>query len=176
MTDDQHNTARVYRAAARAGSAPAARRVAFSPPRRVLAVAFVVAVAAASSACSGGSPSERVEQERKTVASWAASLHLLCDAWREGSVPTRYAAKSLEEAREALGEEAQTLRRELSQGEAEPQRGSALLDSLARLDALAVAAAGAVRAGDRGAAEQIVGALSREQQSLSDLSRGVGAR
>ena len=110
------------------------------------------------------------------MASWAASLHLLCDAWREGSVPTRYAAKSMEEAREALSQEAQTLRKEISKGDAESQDGSALLDHLSKLDALTVSAAEAVRAGDSSAAERVVGSLAQEQQALSDLSRGVGAR
>jgi hypothetical protein len=144
------------------------------PPRARRAVALA-AVLLLSSSC-GQDPASRVEQERKTVASWAATLHALCDFWREGSVPTPYARKALEAARQAMQEEAQTLQQELSDGKAQQQPGAALLAHVWKLDALTQTLAGAVARGDRDAAQQVSALVAQEEQSLASLSSGTVSR
>jgi hypothetical protein len=139
--------------------------------RRAVALAAVLLLV---SSC-GQDPASRVEQERKTVASWAATLHAVCDFWREGSVPTPYAEKTLEAARQAMQEEAQTLQKELSDGTAQQQPGAALLAHVWKLASLTQTLAGAVTREDRDAAQQVSALVAQEEQSLASLQSGVGA-
>jgi hypothetical protein len=133
----------------------------------------VCALAAALSLLVGCAqdPQDEARQEWQTLASWTATLHLLADSWREGSVPTRYAKKSAEAAHETLQKELQSVQKSSTL----PADGRALIVERARsLDELSLSLAQAMQSEDRVAAQQLVESLAREEQSLKDLAREGG--
>ncbi|MFL6229273.1 MAG: hypothetical protein ACJ741_10880, partial [Pyrinomonadaceae bacterium] len=139
--------------------------------RRICVAAVLLSLSGASCA---QDPQKEIRQEAQTLASWAATLHLLGDDWHEGSVPSRYVAKSAEEAHETLQEEAQKLERScrMCYGSL-----SQLLGARAEnLGSLASSLSQAVRNEDRAAVEQLSARLSEEQRAFDDLARGAGAK
>jgi hypothetical protein len=140
--------------------------------RRLCAFAVSSSLLLLSAACAQD-PQKEVRQELQTLSSWAATLHLLADSWREGSVPSRYAAKTADDAHETLMEESQTIQ----QSSSIPADAREVIKGHARnIHAAAMSLAQAVRNEDRGAAAQLSGQLSDEQKSVDDLARGAGAQ
>jgi hypothetical protein len=139
--------------------------------RRLCALAAFVSLLILSAACSQD-PQKEVREELRTLSSWARTLRLLAESWREGSVPSRYAAKTAREAREALQEELQAVQQSSS---VPADARAALAQHAQTLDALASSLSQAARGGDREGAAQLVVQLSGEQQSLDALARGAGA-
>jgi hypothetical protein len=136
--------------------------------RRVCVVAVLLSL---SAACAQDSQKE-IKQQAQTLASWAATLHMIGDSWREGSVPGRYAEKTLDEAREALRDEGQTI----DESSTMPADARAVLSDHARkLDALAGGMRESVK-GNAAAVSQAVDALAQEEQSLRDLAQRAGAQ
>jgi hypothetical protein len=155
MRASDHNSTRVGR-----------RRV-----RRVCALALALSLCAACAR----DPQGEARQELQTLSSWAATLRLLADSWREGAVPSRYAAKTAEAAQETLQEEARKIERscEMCYG----SWSQAVLGAHAHnLDSLASELSQAVQKEDRAAAVQLVESLAGEEQSLRDLARKAGAQ
>lgn len=146
-------------------------RARWSRARRLCAIAASASLLILSVACSQD-PRKETREELQTLSSWAGALRLLAESWREGSVPSRYAAKTSEEAREALREESQTV----EQSSSIPAEARAAFARHAQtLDAFASSLAQAARGGDREAAGQLVAQLSGEQQLIDELARGAGA-
>lgn len=160
MASEHHNTARVYRAAARAGRARA---------RRIAALSVSLSLFAACAQ----DPQKQTRQELQTLSSWAGAIHLLGEAWLERSVPSRYAQQTLHEARQALQEEAQTIQQSSS---IPPDARAALVGHAQQLDRLAGGLWEEVQTGDPTNTPQSLAQLAQEQQALNDLSREVGAR
>lgn len=138
---------------------------------RLCATATLIALVSLSVSCASD-PQKGARQELQTLSSWAATLRLLADSWREGSVPSRYAAKTADEAHEALQEEWHSIEQSTTTS-AEARAG--LSDHARTLDALAATLAQAVRNENREAAGQLIAQLSDEQKSVDELARGAGA-
>jgi hypothetical protein len=125
-----------------------------------------------SSACASD-PQKEARQKLQTLSSWAATLRMLADSWGDGTVPSRYAAKTADDAHETLAEESQTVQ----QSSSIPADARAVITGHAQsIDAAATSLAQAVRNGDRAAVAQLSGQLSAEQKSIDDLARGAGAQ
>ena len=139
--------------------------------RRRVRVACVLLLSL-SAACAQD-PQKEIRREVQTLSSWAATLHLLADSWREGTVPTPYAKKTIEAARETLRDELKTI-----QGSSTiPADACAALSERAQsLDALTEAMSRAVQSEDRAATEQLAGSLSQEEQLLGSLAQQAGAQ
>jgi hypothetical protein len=139
---------------------------------RRVRVACVLLSLSLSAACAQD-PQKEIRQEAQTLSSWAATLRLVGDSWREGSVPTPYAKKAIEAARATLRDELKTI-----QGSSTiPADARAALSERARsLDALGDAMSRAVQGEDRAATEQLAGSLTQEQQLLGSLAQKVDAQ
>jgi hypothetical protein len=133
---------------------------------------FAATLALFCAACAQD-PQKETKQELQTLSSWAATLHLLADSWREGSVPTSYATKTLENAREALRQESQ---RAQSSSSLAPDARSSLVAHSQSLDAQAGELASAVQREDRSAVPPLANALVQEEQTLAALAQKAGAQ
>jgi hypothetical protein len=133
---------------------------------------FAASLALFCAACAQD-PQKETKQELQTLSSWAATLHLLADSWREGSVPTQYTTKTLENARDALRQESQRAQSSSSLG---GEARSSLVAHIESLDALAGEFASATQREDRSAVPQLVNALAQEEQTLADLAQKAGAQ
>lgn len=123
-------------------------------------------------ACASDPQSEAREKAQK-LASWAATLHLLADSWREGSVPTRYARRSAQAAQRAL-QEASKSAQESSTLRAEAR--ASLVERAQSLDRLASALAQAAQKEDRSLAVQLSDSLAHEEQTLKEFAQPEGAQ
>jgi hypothetical protein len=134
-------------------------------------VCIVAAALSLSAACSRD-PQKEISREAQTLASWAATLHMIGDSWREGSVPGRYAEKTIIEVREALREEGKTIN-ESSTLPADAR--AAVSDHARKLDALASGMRESVTS-NPAAMPQEIETLAQEEQSLRDLAQKAGAQ
>jgi hypothetical protein len=140
--------------------------------RRFFTLAVMLSLLFTSAACASD-PQKEARQKLQTLSSWAATLHLLADSWREGSVPSRYSTKTADDAHETLTEESQTIQ----QSSSIPADAREVIKGHARnIDAAAASLAQAVRNEDRVAAAQLSVQLSDEQKSIDDLAHGAGAQ
>jgi hypothetical protein len=134
-------------------------------------VCVVAALSLSVSSCAQD-PQKETRQEAQTLASWAATLHMVGDSWREGSVPGRYAEKTIIEVRESLREEGKTIN-ESSTLPADAR--AALSDHEQKLDTLAGRMREVVTS-NPASMPQAVEALAQEEQSLKDLAQRAGAQ
>jgi hypothetical protein len=137
--------------------------------RRICVVAVLLSLSAASCA---QDPQKETRQEAQTLASWAATLGMVGDSWREGSVPGRYAEKTIAEVRESVREEGQTIN---ASATLPADARAALSDHARKLDALASGMRESVTS-NPASMPQAVEALSQEAQSLRDLAQQAGAQ
>jgi hypothetical protein len=121
-----------------------------------------------ASGCGSGTWAHGVAEELKTVSSWAATSHMVGDAWMAGSVPTSYAAQTLFGVQQQLQEER---RRILSRSIPAETRG-AVLRQLDSLEATINQMLTVVRRGDRRALAQPIGQLSAAEEALVSLAKG----
>ncbi|MDT7604478.1 MAG: hypothetical protein QOF61_2475 [Acidobacteriota bacterium] len=140
--------------------------------RRRARVVCVLATLSLFAACAQADPQKEIRQEAQTLASWAATLHLVGDSWREGSVPGRYAEKTISEVREALREEGHTI----NESSTLPANARAVLSEHAqRLETLASGMRESVTSNPASMPQEIE-MLSQEEQSLKDLAQKAGAQ
>ena len=123
-------------------------------------------------ACGTSSPDEEVTTELQTIASWAATAHMVADAWTRGAVPTAYAKQSLQTAQQTLQDEAQTFSQSPA---ATTQRGAALLQALQQLERMLGMMAQAVEREDRALLATQIAQLTVEEQHLSEFGKIGGA-
>jgi hypothetical protein len=140
--------------------------------KRARRVCVVVAALSLSAASCAQDPQKEIRQEAQTLASWAATLHMVGDSWREGSVPGRYAEKTIIEVRESLREEGKTIN-ESSTLPADAR--AALSDHAGKLDALASGMRESVTS-NPASMPQDIEMLSQEEQALRDLAQRAGAQ
>lgn len=117
-------------------------------------------------ACGGGSPDQKARDSVESVRSWTATMRLAATSWLAGKVPSVYAENTFEKARETLGSELETLRKQGVPPVLRPELG--------RLYAPAASAErlrGAVARGDRVAVRQELGSLAIDDAGLEALER-----
>ena len=123
-------------------------------------------------ACGAQSSADDLATELETVTSWAATAHMVGDAWINGTVPTAYAKQTLEAAQQSLQEEMDTL----AQGSTVPSdRRTKLLETLQSLEQTVGQMATAVEQEDRAALTQQMQQLSTEEQTIGTLAKNAGA-
>ena len=74
-----------------------------------IAVLFAAGLIFLFSACSASNPSDALRKELKTIVSWIETTRAVGEAWKNGSVPSAYAARTFETAQRNLQQEMKTL-------------------------------------------------------------------
>lgn len=120
-------------------------------------------------ACSTQPSVDKLAKELKTVASWAATTHMVGDAWLRGRVPTAYAKRTLQSAQKELQKETNTLAKVAPA----PDRTKALAQ-LEHLKYSIKQMTAAIEHEDRQAMTQQIQQLSSQEQGLSKLARTTG--
>ena len=109
----------------------------------------------------------------QTAASWAATAHMVCEAWLGGTVPTRYAERTLQTARQTLSEQRDTLGRSPSDTSGSLSKA---LEQIRNLEATIEEMRGSVQAGDRASLERQLRQLAAEEQALKTLTQDAGGQ
>ena len=118
-----------------------------------------------------GSPDDEFTTTLKTVSSWTATAHLVADAWRNGSVPTLYATRTLQTARETLQEEQEKVGKpELQQlGEARAR----LLTRLQNLGQVIGEMQATIERNDHQALAELLDRLTAEESALEAINHRI---
>jgi hypothetical protein len=140
---------------------------------RARRVCVVVAALSLSATSCAQDPQKETRQEAQTLASWAATLHMVGDSWREGSVPSQYARKTFHETRKVLQKELKSLQ-ESSTMPADAR--AALAEHAQKLDGLAGAMWEEVQTGDPTFTPKMIEQAAQEEQSLKNLAQQAGAQ
>jgi hypothetical protein len=138
--------------------------------RLICVVAVLLSLSAASCA---QDPQKETRQEAQTLASWAATLHLVGESWREGSVPSQYARKTFHEIRKVLQKELKSIQ-ESSTMPADER--AALAEHAQKLDGLTGAMWEEVQTGDPTFTSKMIEQAAQEEQLLKDLAQKAGAQ
>jgi hypothetical protein len=78
-------------------------------PLKNLSLPFVFFLTLLTTSCSQKTSAEDMQQELDTLTSWAATAHMVGEAWASNSVPKTYAQQTLKTTREKLQQEIGTL-------------------------------------------------------------------
>lgn len=108
-----------------------------------------------------------VEKELKTITSWAATAHMVVEAWMQDSVPRVYAKHTLEKTQHELANEREVIVRQFA------QQTPRLPEQLQRLDQTIHQLAIAVDHKDKQAATQPLQQLDAIQHQIEMLSQKV---
>jgi hypothetical protein len=122
-------------------------------------------------ACGSRSPAARATEEAQTVASWAATTHLVADRWLARAVPDAYARHSLETVRKTLAREAT----KAASDELPAEMRGPIRAAIEAVDRSAAAVYAAVERHDRTAVAEQIGRLAEVQRSLAPLVERGGA-
>jgi hypothetical protein len=106
-------------------------------------------------------------QTLQAVTSWAATAHLVGDAWRAHAAPQAYAVQTLRYARRQLHTQLRTLQSHPPSAPAEAR--AALADHLQRLEHTVRQMLTAVRQEDAAALGHWLTQLAREQEAMAPL-------
>ena len=109
----------------------------------------------------------------QTAASWAATAHMVGEAWLGGTVPTRYARRTLQTAQQTLSEQRDTLEQSPS---ITGDRLSKALEHLQNLEATVGEMQEAVQTGDRASLGQQIKQLATQEETLKTFTREAGGQ
>jgi hypothetical protein len=109
----------------------------------------------------------------QAVASWAATAHMVCEAWLNGAVPTHYARRTLQTAQQKLQKEADTLEQSSS---IPGDRLAKALEQLQNLEAMVDEMREAVQTGDRASLGQQINQLAAEEEALKTFTQSAGSQ
>ena len=109
----------------------------------------------------------------QTATSWAATAHMVSEAWLGGAVPTRYARRTLQTAQQTLSEQRHTLEQSPS---ITGDSLSKALSHLQHLEATVEAMHEAVRTGDRASLSRLLDQLATEEQTLKTFTQAAGGQ
>ena len=127
------------------------------------AVLFAAGLIFLCSACSASNSSDALHKELKTIVSWIETTHAVGKPWKNGSVPSAYAARTFQTAQENLKQEVDSI-------QSIPISGSAKADlsmKLQQMESSLEQAVQAVEKSDTSALEQTLNQLTTAQQALS---------
>lgn len=130
---------------------------------QLIAILLVVELASLGSACSVSHSSVVRQKEVKKIVSWLATTRAVGQAWKDRSVPSAYAARTLQTAQENLKQEIENIQ---SLAIPEPAKVNLSL-KLQQMETSMDQAAHAVRNNDTSALEQTLAQLTTAQQALS---------
>jgi hypothetical protein len=129
---------------------------------------FLLLSIALSTACRNRSAADEFQKEMQTVTSWAATAHMVGEAWLRGAVPTRYARRTLQSAEETLAEERSALGQLPS---LEGDRLAQTLQHLQKLETTVEEMRNTVETGDRARVGQQIEDLARHEQTLKSFTQ-----
>ena len=139
------------------------------PPRLRGLVLFLLGIIALD-AC--GSPSSGdVAKELQTVISWEATAHMVGDAWLKRTVPTVFARRTLQSAREELQREVDTL---AHIPDMPAQQRTMLLEPLQQSEHIVAQMLTAVEQDDLAQMTQQLQQLSTNEQAIKALAEKAG--
>ncbi len=124
------------------------------------------------SACSSKSSGNDLAKELETVTSWAATAHMVGDAWIHGSVPTAYAKQTLSTAQKKLHKQTDTL----AHSSTDSTQRRAILEQLQCLESTVGQMSMAVEQKDKTAIAQQLKHLSTQEQTISTLAKFAGGQ
>jgi hypothetical protein len=128
-----------------------------------IAILLALGLTSLSVACSNSNPSADLQKEVKTIVSWIETTRAVGEAWKNGSVPSAYAALTFQTAQENLKQEIDSI-------QSIPISGSAKADLSMKLQQMEISLGEAVQAiekSDTSALEQTLNQLTTAQQALS---------
>lgn len=125
------------------------------------------------SSCSHA-PADQLKIELQTVTSWAATAHMVSEAWLKGDVPHAYAMRALRTAQETIQEEAQTAQEQKAEGVAALQ--SSLVGQARSLEQLIAQMRAAIEKRDGETLAQLLKQLEAEEQAIKSLDKSGGAQ
>lgn len=108
----------------------------------------------------------------QTATSWAATAHMVGEAWLGGAVPTRYARRTLQTAQQTLSEKRTLEQSPFLTGD----RLSKALEHLQNLEATVEEMQKAVQTGDRASLGQQIKQLATEEQTLKAFTQNAGGQ
>jgi hypothetical protein len=72
-------------------------------------VLLIIGLACLGTACSKANPSEELQKELKTIVSWIETTRAVGEAFKNGSVPRAYAARTFQTAQKNLQQEIENI-------------------------------------------------------------------
>ena len=109
----------------------------------------------------------------QTTTSWAATAHMVGEAWLGGAVPNPYARRTLQTAEQTLSEQRATLEQSSSLTD---ERRAKALEQLQNLEAIVEGMQEAVQTGDRASMGQRIEQLASQEQALKAFTESVGGQ
>ncbi len=129
--------------------------------RRSIPIVVILSI----TACNSQSASQKLNQEIKTVSSWAATAHLTGESWLHQDVPAVYAKQTLEKTQDELKKEIKAVNKIASLS-----NQSAIQNQLQQLQSTIASLASGIDQHDRQAVTQSLQELSNQEKALHSLS------
>ncbi|WP_315789288.1 hypothetical protein [Fischerella sp. JS2] len=120
--------------------------------------------------CSSTKPTEELKKELNSVSSWAATVHMVADAWQRHAVPTSYAKDTLQKTQKELQKETDTL---LNLSIVPSQRHTAL-EQLQQLQKTIDKISILIEQKNRNAIATQIKQLSATEQKIHQLAQATG--
>ncbi|OKH58010.1 hypothetical protein NIES2130_16845 [Scytonema sp. HK-05] len=122
--------------------------------------------------CSNKKSTEEVTKDLDTISSWAATAHMVGDAWIRKAVPTNYAKQTLKTTQEQLQKETDNL----SKLSIPPNQQQSLLKPIQQLKYIVDQMSLAVEKKDRSAIATQIKQLSTQEQTIRRLAKSAGEK
>ncbi|OKH50370.1 hypothetical protein NIES2101_19515 [Calothrix sp. HK-06] len=118
-------------------------------------------------ACTSKSSTNDVSKELRSVKSWAATAHMVGDAWKRGAVPTAYAKQTLKKTQEELKKETDSL----SKSSIDEEKRASILKSLFSLQTTLTQMSTSIEHKSYKALTQEIQQLSAQEQNMTKLAQ-----
>lgn len=122
--------------------------------------------------CSSKNSPEELTKELDTVSSWAATAHMVSEAWIHQAVPTNYAKQTLKTTQKQLQKETD----KLSELSISPKQRRTVLEPLEQLKTTVSQISAAVQQKNRSGVATQIKQLSTEEQSIRLLAKPAGEK
>ena len=136
----------------------------------IFIVSYLLLITLLTSSCSKKTSAESLKKELETVTSWAATAHMVGEAWTRGAVPTVYAQQTLKTTQEKLQEQTDTL----SKSSIAIKKRQTVLKPLQQLRQTIDQMSIALEKKDRTAIATQLKQLATEEQTIRRLAKPVG--
>lgn len=123
-------------------------------------------------ACTSKSSSDDVSKELQSVKSWAATAHMVGDAWKRGAVPTAYAKQTLAKTQQELKKEVDSF----SESSINEEKRASILKSIFSLQATLTQMSNSIEHKDYKALTQEIQQLSAQEQNITKLAQAAGGQ
>lgn len=123
-------------------------------------------------ACTSKSSSDDVLKELQSVKSWAATAHMVGDAWKRGAVPTAYAKQTLAKTQKELKKEVDSL----SESSIDKEKRASIIKSIFSLQVTLTQMSTSIEHKNYQALTQEIQQLSAQEQNMTKLAQNLGGQ